>query len=331
VSRRLPVTVSTAIYDRVAALRDGRIRPEGVELTWLDLRVEEIFWRMLQHSEFDVAEISLSGYTLQRARGVDDFVAIPVFLSRTFRHECIYVNAAAGIERPEDLAGRTMGVPEYQMTAAVWSRGLLSDEYGVKPGDLDWIQGGLEQPGRVPFVPVEPEGVRLRFPDEGKTLATMLAEGELDVLISPRTPSTFDDGTGRVVRLFPQPWVAEREYFARTGIFPIMHTVAIRRELLEANPWLAVTLFKAFHEAKNVAMAALRDTTALPLTLPFLLEHAATTAELMGDDFWAYGIEPNRAVIETLMRYLVEQRMIDEPLPVESLFAPTTHRMRLGI
>jgi 4,5-dihydroxyphthalate decarboxylase len=325
------LTVATAIYDRVAALRDGRIRPEGLELTWLDLRVEEIFWRMLRQHEFDVAEISLSGYALQRARGVDDFVAIPVFLSRTFRHAGIYVNAAAGIERPEDLRGRRIGVPEYQMTAAVWTRGLLSDDYGIRPEELTWTQGGLEQPGRVPFEPVEPAGVDLSFAPGGKTLAAMLAEGELDALISPRVPSCFVDGTGRVRRLFHEPWVVERDYYARTGIFPIMHTVAIRRDLLAANPWLAVTLFKGFLEAKKIAVQALSDTTALPLTLPFLLEHAATTTDLMGQDFWPYGIEENRLVLETLLRYLVEQGMTATVPSVDELFAESTHHMRLGI
>jgi 4,5-dihydroxyphthalate decarboxylase len=325
------LTIATGDYDRVAALREGRIRPERLELNWLTMRVDDIFWRMIRHREFDASELSLSGYILQRARGLDNFVAIPVFPSRTFRHSCIYVNAESGIERPEDLRGRRIGVPEYQMTAAVWARGLLTDEYGVQAKDMDWVQGGLEDPGRIPFEPVEPEGIRLQFAPSGATLSLMLESGELDAVISPRMPSTFRVSGGPVRRLFPEPWVVEREYYKRTRIFPIMHTFVIRREILDADPWIAQTLFMAFLEAKQLAQAALFDTTVLRVTLPFLIEHATSTVNLMGEDFWPYGIEANRPVIETLMRYLVEQGMIKEPLDIDSLFAESTRAMRIGI
>lgn len=326
------LTVATALYDRIAALRDGRVRPEGIELEWLTLRVEEIFWRMMRHYEFDLSEISLSGYVLQRSRGVERLIAIPVFLSRTFRHSSLYVGADSGIERPEDLTGRRIGVPEYQITAAVWVRGILADEHGVRAQDCEWIQGGLEQPGRVPFEPVEPSGVSLEFAPPGKTLAGMLAAGELDALISPRTPSNFaEDGSGAVRRLFPEPWAAERDYYARTGIFPIMHTVALRQDVFERDRWIAASLFKGFLEAKRLAMEALVDTTAVPVSLPFLLEHARSTVELMGEDFWPYGIEQNRLVLETFARYLAEQGLVDEAPPIESWFAEPTRQMRLGI
>jgi 4,5-dihydroxyphthalate decarboxylase len=295
------------------------------------MRAEELFWRMIRYHEFDVSEMSLSGYVLQRARGLEDFVAIPVFLSRAFRHACFYINTESGIVEPSDLKGRKIGVPEYQITAAVWARGILSDDYGVTAQDMDWYQGGLENPGRVPFEPVEPEGVRLQFPPPAKTLSGMIASGELDALISPREPSTFQNGAGTVRRLFPEPWTDEKKYFERTGIFPIMHVVVIRRALLDENPWIAQELYKGFLESKRLAMEDLLDPAAVPASLPFLTENINATIDLMGKDFWPYGIEANRVGLETFVRYLVEQGMIKEAIPVEELFAESTRRMRLGI
>jgi 4,5-dihydroxyphthalate decarboxylase len=318
------LTLATGRYDRTAALQDGRVRPEGVTLTCLPLNVENIFWRMFQHREFDVAEMSLGGYVVRRGRGVDDIVAIPVFLSRAFRHSGIFVNRDAGISRPEDLRGRRVGVPEYQMTAAVWARGILSDDYGVRPDEIQWFEGGLEEPGRRPFEPVHPAGVALEPAPDDRSLTAMLAAGELDALVTARTPSTFDPHGGPIVRLFPRPWEEERDYFRRTGIFPIMHTVGIRREHLDAYPWLAQTLFRAFVEAKRLAQADLVQTSALPLTLPFLLEHAYTTTELMGPDPWPYGFEANRATLETFVRYCREQDLIERDIPIDSLFPATT-------
>ena len=325
------LTVAAGRYDRVAALRDGRVHVESLEFNWLTMRAEELFWRMIRYHEFDVSEMSLSGYVLQRARGLEDFVAIPVFLSRAFRHACFYINTESGIVEPSDLKGRKIGVPEYQITAAVWARGILSDDYGVTAQDMDWYQGGLENPGRVPFEPVEPEGVSLQFPPPEKTLSGMIESGELDALISPREPSTFNKGAGTVRRLFPEPWTDEKKYFERTGIFPIMHVVVIRRALLDENPWIAQELYKGFLESKRLAMEDLLDPAAVPASLPFLTENINATIDLMGKDFWPYGIEANRVGLETFVRYLVEQGMIKEEIPVEELFAESTRRMRLGI
>ena len=320
----LQLSLACYHYDRTEALRDGRVRPEGIDLNYLDLRVEEIFWRMLQHREFDAAELSFGGYVVRRARGEEDIVAIPVFPSRFFRHSCVFVNAASGIERPEDLRGKRVGVPEYQMTAAVWVRGIFADDYGVDPRDVEWIQGGLEEPGRVPFEPVQPSGVTLGFAPEGQSLATMLEAGTIDALVTARSPSTFRGGEGPVRRLFEDPWSVERDYFARTKIFPIMHTVGIKAELLEEHPWVAGTLTKAFTAAKELCTRELSQTSALPVTLPFLTEHALATRRLMGDDFWPYGLEANRATLETFVRYMHEQGLIDAPMAIESLFAPET-------
>lgn len=320
----LRMTIATGRYDRVAALHDGRVRPEGIDVTWLTLNVEQTFWRMFRHQEFDASELSLSGTLIRLGRGVRDFVPIPVFLSRTFRHDCIYVSARSGIERPEDLVGRRIGVPEFQITAAVWARGLLEDEYGVRQEDLTWVQGGLEQPGRRPQEPVSPPGVTIVESPPGATLSQMLAAGEIDALISPRRPSVFEDGTGRVVRLIPDVWGASRDYFKRTGIFPIMHLVAIRRQIVEANPWVPQTLSNAFLAAKRLADADLRDTAALPVGLPFLVQHAEETAALMGADFWPYGLEANRPTLEAFARYSHRQGLIPELPDIDTLFPAST-------
>jgi 4,5-dihydroxyphthalate decarboxylase len=320
----LHMTIATGAYDRVAALRDGRVRPEGIELNHLALKVENIFWRMLRHREFDASEMSFGGYVVRRGRGEDDLVALPIFPSRFFRHSSIFVNRDAGIGRPEDLRGRRVGVPEYQMTAAVWVRGILQDDYEVRPEEITWVQGGLEQPGRLPAEPVEPAGVRLEWAGEA-SLAAMVASGDLDALVTARTPSTYrSNGAGSVLRLFPEPWREEQDYYRRTGIFPIMHTFAVRREILDAHPWVASTLLAAFSEAKRLAVEDLSQTSALPLTLPFLLQHDHETRQLMGDDFWPYGVEENRTTLETFVRYMHEQGLIAEPMSIESLFAEST-------
>lgn len=322
----LELTIAAGHYDRVAPLRDGRVRLEGIDINWLDLRVEEIFWRMFQHREFDASELSFSAYTVRRARGAHDLVAIPVFLSRSFRHNIVYVNADAGINRPEDLSGRKVGVPEYQVTAAVWVRGMLEDDYGVRPEDVEWWQGGLEKWGRKPQEPVHPAGVTINETAEGSTLAAMIASGELDALISPRVPSTFASSNGSVRRLFGDVEAVERDYYRRTGIFPMMHTLAIRRELVDANPWLPQSLFKAFSAAKSLALEDLRDTTAHHISLPFLNTHVRDTEALMGSDFWPYGLEENRATITTFLRYAARQQLIPEGITPESLFPESTWR-----
>jgi 4,5-dihydroxyphthalate decarboxylase len=318
------LTIALGRYDRTAALIDGRVRPEGLDITWLPMNVEQIFWRMFRHREFDASEISMSALLVRIGRGETDLVPIPVFLSRMFRHSSIYINAAAGITRPQDLSGRRIGVPEYQMTAAVWARGLLEDDFGVTPESMEWFQGGVEQPGRQPQEPVNPPGVKMSFAPAGKTLGAMLAAGELDALISPRVPTVFNAPGGAVQRLFPVPGVAERDYYARTGIFPIMHTVAIKRSIIAEFPWIPQTLNEAFIAAKRLADEDLRQTAAQPIGLPFIMEHVQQTTELMGADFWPYGLEPNRKTLEALGRYAHRQGLIPA-LPVfDELFPAST-------
>jgi 4,5-dihydroxyphthalate decarboxylase len=321
------MTIATGRYDRTTPLHDGRVKPEGIDATWLALNVEQIFWRMFRHLEFDASELSLSSTLIRIGRGNTDLVPIPVFLSRTFRHECLYVSTRANVNGPADLAGRRVGLPEFQLTACVWARGILEDEYGVRQEDITWVTGGLEQPGRKAQEPVHPAGVTIEAAPPGATLSRMLAEGQIDALISPRRPSVFEDGTGRVERLIPDVWNASRDYYQRTKIFPIMHLVAIRRPIVEANPWVAQTLANAFGAAKRIAEADLRDTTALPIGLPFLVQHAEETAALMGADFWPYGVEANRPTLEAFIRYAHRQGMIPEPMDVDSIFPASTREV----
>src|SRR5580704_10064768 len=241
-------------YDRTRALMEGRIPVDGVELNYLNLPVEEIFFRMLRHREFDVAELSLSSYTVSLFRDDPPFIAIPIFLSRYFRHSCIYVNADSGIREPRDLIGKRIGNPEYQMTAPVWIRGILSDEYGVPVTSVSYLSGGEEQPGRTEKIPLSlPPEIRLEAIPPDKTLSRMRETGEIDALYTARAPSTFFNGSGKVRRLFSNYAAVEREYYQKTRIFPPMHIIAIRRDVYEANRWVAQSLYKAFVTAQKEA------------------------------------------------------------------------------
>jgi 4,5-dihydroxyphthalate decarboxylase len=318
----LRVTLACGATDRTMPLIVGDVRPAGIDLTFLRMYPEEVFWRMTRHAEFDAAEMSLSSYLLRRSRGDDAVLAIPVYPSREFRHSCIWVRSDAGIETPGHLKGRRMGVPEYQMTAAVWIRGLLSDDYGVAPSDLDWFSGGLYQPGREEKLPISIPGVQITAIQAHQTLSEMLLDGELDAIMGPRPPSGFPGP--KVRRLFEDFKAVEQAYFRRTGVFPIMHTVVVRRELLEREPWVARSLYDAFCEAKARATAQLSEAVVLAVTLPWLIAEVESTQALMGEDYWPYGLERNRAALETLVRYSCEQGLAQRAVAIEELFAPTT-------
>jgi 4,5-dihydroxyphthalate decarboxylase len=312
-------------YDRTRALMDGSVQPDGIELTYLELPVEETFFRMVRHREFDVAEMSLSSYTVSLFREPQPFVAIPVFPSRFFRHSCIYVNASAGIREPRDLVGKRVGTPEYQMTAPVWIRGILADRYGVPVDSVTYCTGGEEEPGRVEKQKLDlPVRIRVQPIGANQTLARMLAEGEVDALHTARMPSTFRAGDGRVRRLFEDYKAVEQQYFRDTGIFPIMHTVVIRREVYEQNRWVAQALFKAFVEAQRRTYDDLYVTAALKAMLPWLTAHVEEARALMGEDYWSYGFAPNRATLATFLRYHHEQGLSPRLLTPEALFAPET-------
>jgi 4,5-dihydroxyphthalate decarboxylase len=318
------LTLACEDYDRTRPLKDGRIKPEGIELNYLVLSVEEIFWRMMKYEEFDASELSMGAFLTAAAQGRRPFIAIPVFPSRTFRHRCIFINTTSGIEGPEDLRGKRMGVPEYSMTAAVWLRGLFQHEYGVPPEEIDWVQAGEEHPGRKDRVDFEmPAGLRMESrPDS--TLNAMIESGEIDAMMSPRMPTCFLNGSRRVGRLFPNYKQAEMEYFRKTGLFPIMHVMVIRRAIYDAHPWVAQSLYKGFCAAKDLCMKELYDTNVLRVSLPWTSAEYEETRALMTADYWPYGIAPNRANLETLHSYLYEQGLIKQRLNLDELFAHET-------
>jgi len=323
---RLRLSLGCWNYDRTRGLLEGRIQPDGIELTYLNMPVEETFFRMLRHQEFDVAEMSLSSYTVSLFKENRNFIAIPVFPSRFFRHSCIYVNAKSGIKEPRDLIGKKIGNPEYQMTAPVWIRGILQDEYGVTVDTQTYYQGGEEEPNRPEKLKLElPPRIKVAQIGEGETLAAMLREGAIDALYTARMPSTYKAGVaGPVRRLFENYMEVEQAYYRKTRMFPIMHTVAIRRSVYEQYPWVAMNLYKAFVLAQRECYEDLYVTAALKTSLPWLTKHVEDARALMGDDFWPYGFKPNRETLATFLRYHHEQGLSKRLLTPEELFAPET-------
>jgi 4,5-dihydroxyphthalate decarboxylase len=320
---KLRISLGCWNYDRTRALMDGSVQPDGIDLNYLNMPVEETFFRMLRHREFDAAEMSLSSYSVSLSKPEQPFVAIPIFPSRFFRHSCIYVNADAGIREPKDLIGKRVGNPEYQMTAPVWIRGILSDHYGVPVDSVTYFTGGEEEPGRSEKLKLDlPANIRVERIGPAQTLSKMLLDGEIDALYTARTPSSFRHGGGRVKRLFENYVDVERQYFRDTGIFPIMHTVAIRREVYEANRWIAQSLYKAFVEAQRRCYDDLQESAALKAMLPWLTSHMEDVREEMGDDFWPYGLERNRETLSTFLRYHFEQGLSKRLLTPDELFVP---------
>jgi 4,5-dihydroxyphthalate decarboxylase len=280
---------------------------------------------MLRNREFDVAEMSLSSYTVSMFREPRPFVAIPIFPSRMFRHSSIYINAGSGIREPRDLVGKRIGTPEYQMTAPVWIRGILSEHYGVPVDSVTYFTGGEEEPGRSEKLKLDlPPSIRVQPIGETQTLAAMLAAGEIDALHTARMPSTFVTAPDKVKRLFPDYADVEKDYYRKTRIFPMMHTVAIRREVYEKNRWIAQSLYKAFAAAQRATYEDLYVTAALKLMLPWLTAEVERTRALMGDDFWPYGLAKNRETLATFLRYHHEQGLSKRLLQPEELFAPET-------
>ena len=323
--KKLRLTLACWDYDRTRALIDGSVRPDGIELNYLALPVEETFFRMLRNREFDCSEMSLSSYCASLHADKPPFIAIPVFPSRFFRHSCIFVSAKSGIRKPEELKGKRVGVPEYQMTAPVWIRGILSDDYGVKVTDVEHFSGGEEEPGRDEKLKLNlPASIRLKPIGKKQTLSRMLADGELDALVTARAPSTFHTQPDAVKRLFPDYVDQEKAYYRRTKIFPIMHTVVIRRDVYAANPWVAQSLAKAFGAAKARAYASYDQTAALPAMVPWLTAHIEEAKRDMGADWWPYGVAANRQVLETFLRYHHEQGLSKRLLAPEELFARET-------
>jgi 4,5-dihydroxyphthalate decarboxylase len=321
---KLNLSIAVRDYDRTRPLTDGAVQIDGVDPVFLALEPEEIFFRAFRHAEFDVCELSMSSSAIKTAQGSFAYVAVPAFVSRAFRHTSIYVRTDR-VKAPADLKGRKVGIAEYQLTANVWARALLEDQYGVKPADIHWVRGGLEQAGRVEKIAVTlPPEIKLDAAPDGRTLNAMLEAGEIDAFIGPRTPSCFEQGKPNIGWLFADPIACAKDYFRQTGIFPIMHLVGVRRTLVEQHPWLPAAVLKAFTQAKSICLARLEDTSASKVTLPFMEEQVKAARDLMGADFWPYGIPANRKQLDYFLAQHHRQGLSSRRVTVEELFHPTT-------
>ena len=321
---KLNLSLAVGPYDRTRALIDGSVQIDGVTPTCMALSPEEIFFRAFRHAEFDICELSLSSFTVKTAQGSGAYVGVPAFVSRAFRHTSIYVRTDR-IKKPEDLKGKRVGLPEYQLTANVWARAILEDDYGVKPTDIHWVRGGIEDAARPEKISIKlPADIKLDDAPDGKSISTLLKEGAIDGFMAPRPPS-LPKNTPNVGWLFSDPVAAAKDYFKRTRIFPIMHMVGVRRTLAEQHPWLAGAVFKAFNEAKTVALAQLSDTSATKVTLPFVEERLAEARAQMGEDFWSYGLNANRKTLETFLRHHHSQGLSPRLMKVEEMFHPSVY------
>jgi 4,5-dihydroxyphthalate decarboxylase len=325
---RLSLTLACGEYDRTRALADGSVQPEGIDLEYVALDPGELFERVVRNREFAVAEMSLSTYLNLRARGDDGLVGIPVFPSRVFRHGYIFVNRAAGISRPQDLAGRQVGMDQWQLTSSLWLRGILADDYGVSQSAISWVIGGQDRLGSHERASVDvPPDVRIEQAPADKTLSDLLAEGAIDALFAPHIPRCHRERDPRVGRLFGDHRAVEADYYRRTGLFPIMHLVVVRRDVYEAHRWAAASVFTAFRTAKARAMDRLRFTGTLAAMVPWLVADFEEAEALFGARFWPYGMEANRPELSTAIRYAREQGIARRDLTIEELFAPETHAL----
>lgn len=310
-------------YDRTRPLIDGRVKPDGIDLDIQILRPRVTFQRMLDRQEFQVSEMSLASYAALIGRGDCPFVAIPVVLSKFFRHSCIYVRKGSGIERPEDLRGKRVGTSQYGATALVFMRGMLQHDYGVRPEDMHWHIGGLNAYVEPPLIPLDlPKAVRLDLLKAGDTLESLFDSGRLDALLSIYVPDSFLNGAPHISRLFPNFKQVEQDYYRRTGIFPIMHIVAIRKDVHAEHPWVAKSLYQAFSRAKALAVDGFYDTDALRIALPWLLDHVEENWRIFGKDFWPFGLAPNRPTFEAIGRYVHEQSLAPRVVSADELFVP---------
>jgi 4,5-dihydroxyphthalate decarboxylase len=319
---KLKITIATTDSDRVRAIVDGRVQVEGCDVNYLLLTPEELFAGVATGAGPEVSEIGFSTYLTGISRGSHPYVALPIFLSRMFRHSAIYIRTDRGIEQPADLHGRTLGVPEWQMAAALWARGMLVDDFGVELDRINWRQGGLIDPGRYEKFPCNyPDGFPIEPIGPEDTLDEMLRDGRIDGIVTARTPPCYHDDEVPVRRLFEDYEAAEKDYFQRTRVLPIMHSLAVRRDVHEANPWLAPALFKAYSESNRLSQRDLFDTAALHVSLPWIVGAAREWRDMYGSsDFWPYGVAPNRHSLETMIRYSVDQFMSVRTLEVEELF-----------
>ena len=322
---QLTISLACCDYDRTQAIFDGRAKVRGCDVVTVAMPPEEAFHRAFKYAEFDITELSMSSFMNVQSRGDGSpYIGIPAFVSRLFRHSSIYIRTDRGIEKPEDLKGKVVGVPEYQMTAALWVRGILQDEYGVLPSDISWRNGGLEEGGREERAPLFlPDNIELQSLPETDTLTTYLDDGRIDAVISARAPSCFHTND-RIVRLFPDYRTAEKEYFRKTGMFPIMHMIGIRRSIVEQHPWLPVNVLAAFMEAKRLCMEEYNQIGHLHTTFPWAVSEFEDTKALMGEDYWRYGVKQSAHELDAMTRYSFEQGLSARLLTPEDIFAAPT-------
>ncbi|MGA0345047.1 MAG: PhnD/SsuA/transferrin family substrate-binding protein [Alphaproteobacteria bacterium] len=324
---KLTISLACCDYDRTRAIFDGRVAVDGCEVVCSPMPPEEAFHRAFKYQEFDVTELSFSSYMNVQSRDGSPYIGIPAFVSRLFRHSSIYIRTDRGINGPEDLKGKTIGVPEYQMTAAMWVRGILKDEYGVNPEECHWRNGGLEEGGREERAPLHlPPEIDLQSIPKDETLAQHLVEGKIDAVISARAPSTYHSDPN-IDRLFPDYKTAEQAYFQKTQMFPIMHLVGIKRSIVEKHPWLPVNVYNAFLKAKEICYEEMTEVGHLYQTMPWPVYELEQVRNLMGEDHWRYGIHENAREIEAMTRYSFEQHLSARKLGPEDLFAESVFEL----
>ena len=323
---KLPLTLAISHYDHVTELVTGRVPVEGVELTALNLQIEEIFFRQFNYRDFDVSEVSMGKYCSLVSQGDSPLVAIPVFPSRVPRHSSIYIRRDGPVTNPADLAGKRIGIPEWAQTASVYSRGFIQHQYGIDLKSIHWIQAGVDQPGRLEKVKLKlPDGIRYESrPD--KSLGGMLISGEIDAALSAHPPLCFDQGHPNVGRLFEDYLDIEMKYVKETGIYPIMHAVAFRREIVEKHPWVAANLFKAFDEARRISVERALACTSSALPLPWGYEFVKRMQAVVGNDLMPYGVEANRTTLDAFLQYAFEQGVCHRRLQPEELFPPQVQK-----
>ncbi|MGF6756155.1 ABC transporter substrate-binding protein [Paraburkholderia sp. GAS42] len=320
----LELSLACQITDRTRALLDGKVAIEGCKINFVRGPAEELFQRAFRHAEFDISELSLGTHLLTTARDTSSYIGVPVFLSRSFRHSAIYVRTDRGIDSPQALKGCRIGVPDFQQTAGIWVRGMLGDEYGVGSRDVSWVVGGLEQAGREARVPYSlPDDIRIEPIGADQTLSRLLDAGDIDAVIAPKSPSCFGRNE-RVRRLFPDFRSDEEAWFGKTGLFPPMHMLGIRRTLVEQHPWLPVNVYAAFRKSRDLALAELAVTDTLRVMHPWITSEFERVKSVMGNDYWRYGVKENRADLDTLQRYARSDGLIHEEVPMERLFATST-------
>jgi len=323
--KKLELSIAIGNYDRIRPLIDGDVQIDGISPIFMLQDPEEIFFRAFRYADYDICELSLSSYSVKTAAGTSPYVAVPVFPSRAFRHSSVYVRTDRGIDQPENLKEKRIGVPEYQLTANVWVRLILEQDHGVKASDIHWVRGGYEDPTRVEKIRLKlPEGVLLENAPAGQTISNMLAAGEIDGLIGPRAPSCFEQGHPQVKYLFDDPQQSATDWYARRKIFPIMHTLGIRKTLVDQYPWLPGAIMKAFEQSKAIALQRLSDTSATKVTLPFVEDQLRKARQLMGKDFWSYGFLENEQVINSFLAQHYAEGLSSRRLQAAELFHPAS-------